>query len=106
MEGQPAALNASGVSQKGTTWKHPVGEELGLLCHLTVRGEQTEILPSACICPSGFYLLAKLWESLKEIAKCLNGSGKSRLLLTALSALSTPSGRRWGVAALAARNCR
>lgn len=106
LEGQPAALNASGVSQKGRTWKHLAAEELGLLCYLTVLCEQTEILPPACVCPSGFCLLAELWESLKEIAKCLNGSGKSRLLLTASSASSTPSSRRWGVAALAARNCR
>lgn len=100
------ALNASGASQKGRTWKHLVGEGWGLLCHLAVLCEQTETLPQACICPSGFYPLAELWESLKEMAKCLNGSGKSRLLSAASSASSTPSGRSWGVAGLAARNCR
>lgn len=106
LEGQPAALNASGVSHKGRTWKHPAGEELGLLCHLIVLCEQTEILPPACICPSGFCLLAELWESLKEIAECLNGSGRSRLLVTASFASSTPSCRSWGGAALAACSCR
>lgn len=45
-------------------------------------------------------------ESSKEITECLSGSGKSRSLLTALSASSTPCGRSWGIAALAAHNCR
>lgn len=55
-----AALNASGASQKGRTWKHQLSEEWDLLCHLAVLWEQTEILPQACVFPSGFNLLAEL----------------------------------------------
>lgn len=91
---------------EGQNLKASIGEEWGLLCHLAVLCEQTEILPKACICSSGFCPLAELWESWKEMAKCLNGSGKSRSLLTASSNSAPPSGRSWGVAALAPHNCR
>lgn len=80
------ALSASGARQKGRTPKQTMAEDWVLLCHLAVlcvsaRFVNRQILPQACICQSGLYPLAKLWESLKEFKKCLNGSGRSRLLL-------------------------